>query len=140
MKKKIQLLKKVGKFTGLGLILTLLINSCPLELPKVPGHDDAMGNVIIKVGTEYDAEIGKEDEARTLRPVDVNLSVFERIDLTFANGSNSEQGSLIKGESVFSINLNVGEWTVTAKGFIKIEILSTKLPMEKLLLKLLPME
>ena len=120
MKKKIQLLKKVGKFTGLGLILTLLINSCPLELPKVPGHDDAMGNVIIKVGTEYDAEIGKEDEARTLRPVDVNLSVFERIDLTFANGSNSEQGSLIKGESVFSINLNVGEWTVTAKGFIKI--------------------
>jgi hypothetical protein len=104
-------LKFVNKIMVCGILLALFLAGCQNGLLET-GHG-GNGNVTVTITAN--------NAARTLRPNDINLSIFERIELVFSKDGASKILEIPKGQSSGTISLETGLWNISAKGFIKID-------------------
>jgi hypothetical protein len=108
--KKLPLFETMGKILIMGISLMLVLTGCQGLFEPDFGSG---GNVTVTVETG--------EAARTIRPTNVTISAFERIELEFANASGAVKIlTLEKGQTSGTTTLETGTWSITARGYIQI--------------------
>ena len=103
-------MKKAIKILTISFLFIFLITGCQEGLFGPDGSKD--GNVIIRIVTD--------DAARAIRPNNITANDFDRIEITFTQGSLNKFMTLENGEIEGTINLEPGLWNISALGFIDI--------------------
>jgi predicted small secreted protein len=92
------------------ILLALLLTGCQNGLLGTGNN----GNVTVTVDAN--------NTARTLRPSGItSVSAFERIEVEFSKDNVSAILTIPKGQASGTISLEQGTWSISAKGFIKID-------------------